>query len=25
VRGLHLSGDAKARDLAMPAERDLFR
>ena len=25
VRGLHLRGDGKARDLAMPAERDLFR
>jgi len=25
VRGLHLRGDARARDLAMPAERDLFR
>ena len=25
VRGLHLRGDGKARDIAMPAERDLFR
>jgi coenzyme F420-0:L-glutamate ligase/coenzyme F420-1:gamma-L-glutamate ligase len=25
IRGLHLRGDAKARDLAIPAERDLFR
>ena len=25
VRGLRLRGDARARDLAMPAERDLFR
>jgi len=25
VRGLHLQGDGRARDLAMPAERDLFR
>jgi len=25
VRGLHLRGEARARDLAMPAERDLFR
>src|SRR5262249_43804145 len=25
VRGLQLRGDGKARDLAMPAERDLFR
>jgi len=25
VRGLHLRGEGRARDLAMPAERDLFR
>jgi coenzyme F420-0:L-glutamate ligase / coenzyme F420-1:gamma-L-glutamate ligase len=25
LRGLHLQGDGRARDLAMPAERDLFR
>jgi coenzyme F420-0:L-glutamate ligase / coenzyme F420-1:gamma-L-glutamate ligase len=25
VRGLHLQGEGRARDLAMPAERDLFR
>jgi hypothetical protein len=25
VRGLTLSGDGKARDLVMPADRDLFR
>jgi coenzyme F420-0:L-glutamate ligase / coenzyme F420-1:gamma-L-glutamate ligase len=25
VRGLHLQGDGRARDLAMPADRDLFR
>ena len=25
VRGLQLRGEGKARDLAMPAERDLFR
>jgi coenzyme F420-0:L-glutamate ligase / coenzyme F420-1:gamma-L-glutamate ligase len=25
VRGLHLAGDARARDLAIPRERDLFR
>ena len=25
VRGLQLRGDGKARDIAMPAERDLFR
>jgi coenzyme F420-0:L-glutamate ligase/coenzyme F420-1:gamma-L-glutamate ligase len=25
VRGLHLRGDGKARDIAMPPERDLFR
>ena len=25
VRGLRLRGDGKARDIAMPAERDLFR
>jgi coenzyme F420-0:L-glutamate ligase / coenzyme F420-1:gamma-L-glutamate ligase len=25
VRGLHLRGDGKAREIAMPADRDLFR
>jgi coenzyme F420-0:L-glutamate ligase/coenzyme F420-1:gamma-L-glutamate ligase len=25
LRGLHLHGDGQARDIAMPAERDLFR
>jgi coenzyme F420-0:L-glutamate ligase / coenzyme F420-1:gamma-L-glutamate ligase len=25
VRGLHLHGDGRARDIAIPAERDLFR
>jgi F420-0:gamma-glutamyl ligase len=25
VRGLELAGDGRARDLVMPAERDLFR
>jgi coenzyme F420-0:L-glutamate ligase/coenzyme F420-1:gamma-L-glutamate ligase len=25
IRGLHLRGDGRARDLAIPAERDLFR
>ena len=25
VRGLELDGDGSARDLVMPAERDLFR